>query len=56
MGIYSTGDVALTEKQMVDSQKYMKADWKYVRIENSTHWIPLDQPERLSNEIVEWCR
>ncbi|MBA3994998.1 MAG: hypothetical protein C0469_15875 [Cyanobacteria bacterium DS2.3.42] len=56
LGIYSTGDVALIEKQMVDSAKYMTADWKYVRIENSTHWIPLDQPERLSKEIVEWCR
>ncbi len=56
LGIYSTGDVALTEKQMVDSQKYMKAAWKYVRIENSTHWIPLDQPERLSKEIIGWCR
>jgi pimeloyl-ACP methyl ester carboxylesterase len=54
LGIYSTGDVALTEKQVVDSNKYMTADWKYVRIENSTHWIPLDQPEQLSNEIVAW--
>ncbi len=52
LGIYSTGDVALTEKQMVDSKKYMNADWKYVRIENSTHWIPLEQPEQLSKEIV----
>ncbi len=56
LGIYSTGDVALTEKQMVDSEKYMKAEWKYVRIENSTHWIPLDQPDTLSAEIVDWCR
>ncbi len=56
MGIYSTGDVALTEKQMFDSQKYMNAEWKYVRIEHSTHWIPLCQPEQLSNEIIEWCR
>ena len=54
LGIYSTGDVALTEKQMVDSEKYMRGGWEYVRIEDSTHWIPLDQPERLSNEIVGW--
>ncbi|HIA55583.1 MAG TPA: alpha/beta fold hydrolase [Candidatus Melainabacteria bacterium] len=56
MGIYSTDDVALTEKQMVDSAKYMNAEWKYVRIENSTHWIPLDQPEQLSDEILKWFR
>lgn len=56
LGIYSTGDVALTEKQMIDSEKYMQADWKYSRIENSTHWIPLDQPKQLSDEIIEWCQ
>lgn len=56
LGIYSTDDVALTEKQMVDSEKYVKAQWKYVRIENSTHWIPLDQPLRLTEEIVAWCQ
>ena len=56
LGIYSTDDVALTEKQMIDSEKYMKAAWKYVRIENSTHWIPLDQPEQLCTEIIEWFR
>lgn len=56
LGIYSTDDVALTEKQMVDSENYMKAEWKYVRIENSTHWIPLEQPEKLSSEIVDWFR
>lgn len=56
LGIFSTDDVALTEKQMVDSEKYVKADWKYVRIENSSHWIPLDQPQRLTEEIVAWCQ
>lgn len=55
MGIYSVDDVALTEKQMTDSVKYMDADWRYVRIENSSHWIPLDQPDQLAREIVTWC-
>jgi len=54
LGVYSIGDIALTEKQMSDSKKYMDAEWKYVRIENSTHWIPLDQPDHLSKEIVCW--
>lgn len=54
LGIYSRGDVALTEKQMVDSEKYMAAEWKYQCIENSSHWIPLDQPELLSKAIVDW--
>lgn len=54
LGVYSTGDVALTEKQMVDSQKYMSAQWQYVKIQNSSHWIPLEQPEVFVNEACKW--
>lgn len=56
LGIYSADDVALTEKQMTDSQKYMSAEWRYVRVEHSSHWIPLDVPEQLSAEIIKWCK
>lgn len=54
MGIYSAGDLALTEKQMVDSAKYMDAEWKYLRIERSSHWIPLEQPELLTKHLLDW--
>ncbi len=54
LGVYSTDDVALTEKQMTDSALYMDAEWRYVRIENSSHWIPIDQPEELATNICRW--
>lgn len=54
MGVHSPQDVALTVKQMVDSEKYMDAQWKYVNIEHSSHWIPLDQPKELLNLCSEW--
>lgn len=55
LGVYSAGDIALTEKQMLDSEKYMDAEWRYRRIEGtSSHWIPLDQPEELARLICEW--
>lgn len=53
-GIYSTGDVALTAKQMVDSQKYVSGNWKYIQIEDSSHWIPLDKPEELAKHLCYW--
>lgn len=56
LGIYSVNDVALTEKQMTDSQKYMSAKWEYFRVEESSHWIPLDDPAQLSAEIIRWCQ
>lgn len=55
-GIYSTGDVALTAKQMLDSQKYMTAKWKYIQIEDSSHWIPLDKPAELAAHLCDWFR
>ncbi|MBX9686654.1 MAG: alpha/beta fold hydrolase [Candidatus Obscuribacterales bacterium] len=54
LGIYSKGDIALTEKQMTDSRKYMFAEWRYECIEDSSHWIPLDQPDALAKTILGW--
>ncbi len=34
------------------STLYVDAPWKYERIENSTHWIQVDQPERLNALLV----
>lgn len=54
LGIYSRGDVALTEDQMTASAKYMNAEWKYICLEDASHWIPLDKPEELSELIIDW--
>jgi len=56
LGVYSFGDFALTEKQMTDSANYMDAPWRYATIENSSHWIPLDQPERLAQICADWFK
>lgn len=56
LGVHSPQDVALTVKQMTDSAKYMDAAWKYVSIDHSSHWIPLDQPDILLSEISDWFR
>lgn len=53
-GIYSTGDVALTAKQMIDSQRYVSGKWKYIQIEDSSHWIPLDKPDELAAHLCNW--
>lgn len=56
MGVWSTGDVALVEEQMTNSAKYMEAEWRYERIENSSHWIPLDQPEKTAQLAIDWFK
>lgn len=54
MGVHSEQDVALTVKQMVDSRRFMDAEWKYVNIDHSSHWIPLDQPAALLKVCLAW--
>lgn len=54
MGIWSTGDFALLEEQMTGSEKYVKGEWRYERIDDSSHWVPLDAPDRLSGLLFDW--
>ena len=53
-GIWSTDDVALAEDQMIDSAAYVDAKWTYQRLDNISHWIPLDAPEKLSQLILDY--
>jgi len=56
MGIWSTGDRYLTEKQMANSIVYVDAPWRYERIEGSSHWIPLDAPQRLNELLLDYLK
>jgi pimeloyl-ACP methyl ester carboxylesterase len=54
MGVWSTGDFALTEEQMISSAQYVQAPWRYERLENVGHWIPLDAPTPLNDLLIEY--
>jgi pimeloyl-ACP methyl ester carboxylesterase len=41
---------------MTTSVNYVDAPWRYERIENSSHWIPLDAPDRLNALLLEYFR
>lgn len=56
MGIWSTGDRYLGEKQMQETAKFMDAEWRYERIENSTHWTMLVQPEATNRVLMDWLQ
>jgi pimeloyl-ACP methyl ester carboxylesterase len=53
-GIWSSGDIFLTERQMKLSTLYVDAPWRYERIDNSSHWIQLDAPERLNKLLIDY--
>jgi pimeloyl-ACP methyl ester carboxylesterase len=54
MGVWSTDDMALTERQMTDSEKHVAGEWRYERIEDVSHWIPVEAPDRLNELLVGW--
>jgi len=55
-GIWSSEDVALAERQMVNSAQFCKAGWRYERIDGVGHWLPLEAPERLNPLLLEYLR
>lgn len=53
MGVWSSGDMALTEHQMRRSGEFVD-DFRYERIEGVSHWIPVEAPERTTALIREF--
>jgi pimeloyl-ACP methyl ester carboxylesterase len=56
LGVWSTGDVYLTERAMTASAAHVAGGWRYQRMEDAGHWIPLDQPERLNSLLLDFLR
>ncbi len=54
LGLWSSGDFALTEGQMTDSANHCVNGFRYVRV-GGGHWIPIDEPTTVSREIIEFC-
>jgi len=53
VGIWSSGQIFLTERQMRNSARYCTAGWRYVRREGANHWRHLSAPERLNALLLD---
>lgn len=56
MGMWSSGDAALTEEQMTTSERYVAGPWRYERIDGAGHWLQLDQPDTVNRHLLEFLR
>jgi pimeloyl-ACP methyl ester carboxylesterase len=56
VGIWSDGDIFLTEGQMRASKRYCDAGFRYVRIEGANHWLQLTAPEKLNPLLLQLLR
>ena len=54
MGLWSTGDIALTEVQMTDSAQNMAGSWRYERLDGPGHWMQLDAPDKVNELLVDF--
>ena len=54
MGVWSSGDVYLWESWMTGTEDLMDAEWRYERIEGASHWMMLDEPEAVTNLLLDW--
>jgi pimeloyl-ACP methyl ester carboxylesterase len=52
LGLWSTGDRFLTERQMEHSGEHCTNGFRYERVEDATHWMQLDQPERVTELLL----
>lgn len=54
MGIWSSGDFALTERQMTDSAENVAALWRYERLEGPGHWMQLEAPDEVNALLLSF--
>ncbi|MGC1420647.1 MAG: alpha/beta fold hydrolase [Acidimicrobiales bacterium] len=54
LGIWSSADPALTERQMTRSGPYCARGFTYVRLEGPGHWMMLEVPHDVSREILNF--
>jgi len=53
LGLWSSGDLYLTERQMTASESRVTGGWRYRRVEDATHWLQLDQPDLVNRLLLE---
>jgi pimeloyl-ACP methyl ester carboxylesterase len=57
MGVWGEGDVALAEEQMIASEKYVSASWRYERIgERSGHWLMLSATDKFNAVLLDYLK
>lgn len=54
LGLWSTGDNYVLEEGMLRSAELVSGPWRYERIEDASHWMQLDAPERVNELILEF--
>lgn len=52
LGLWGEQDVACGEEQMRTSGRYVTGPWRYERVTGAGHWIPLDAPDEVTEQLL----
>jgi pimeloyl-ACP methyl ester carboxylesterase len=54
MGVWSSGDLALTEAQMTGSVAQVAGPWRYERLDGLGHWPQLEAPDAVNALLLDF--
>jgi pimeloyl-ACP methyl ester carboxylesterase len=54
LGVWSSGDRFLVERQMTASAQYVDAPWRYARVEDANHWLQLEAVGRVNRLLLDY--
>ena len=54
MGLWSSGDGALTERQMTSSSENVTGPWRYERLDGPGHWMQLEAPDQVNRLLLDF--
>ncbi len=54
MGVWSSGDFALTEGQMTRSARNVAGPWRYERLDGTGHWMQLEASDEVNRLLVDF--
>jgi len=54
MGVWSSGDLALSEGQMTRSARNVAGAWRYERLDDSGHWMQLESPSEVNRLLIDF--
>jgi pimeloyl-ACP methyl ester carboxylesterase len=54
LGAWSSGDVYLTEGQMIGSEKYVSGSFRYERIDGAGHFMQLEAPDEINRLLLDF--
>ena len=56
LGLWTMEDHYLLPDYMLETYRYMRAPWRAERIDGASHFIMLDQPQRVTKLILEFFK